>query len=302
MLGLLGLLAIGLFVAWTASVIHIMVVLTHPPRRGYAWAVARSRASEPGELPLPLTHTSWMFRWRGMEFEVWDIEGGAQEGPSIVMIHGWGESRVMSLSRVQAIAPPTRRIIAWDLPGHGEAPGICRLGTAEVDAVVTLLDELACHDDRPVVLFGWSLGAGVAIAAAMLRPQRVSRVIAEAPYRIPPTPARNVLRLMRMPYRATLPPAMWMLGLVFAGSPRWRGRGGRPGFDRAELAAKVACPLLVLHGGNDDVCPVEDGRAIAEAAPHGECVVLEGGAHQSLWEDAHTAEKCLAAVRRFLER
>ena len=49
---------------------------------------------------------------------------------------------------------------------------------------------------------------------------------------------------------------------------------------RAADAAKVPCP--VLHGDADDVCALEDGRAIADAAPRGELAVIAGGTHNQL--------------------
>ncbi len=46
----------------------------------------------------------------------------------------------------------------------------------------------------------------------------------------------------------------------------------------------------MIHGDADPVCPVADGRAIADAAPDGRLVVIPGGGHNNLWSDpAHSA-------------
>ncbi len=296
-MGLFTLLAIGLILAWFAGVTHVILALTHPPKRGYAWALARNLPSDPSELDVPLPFESWRLRWRGLELPVWDIRGGDADGHTVIMTHGWGESRVMSLSRISAVAPMAARIIAWDLPGHGDARGRCSLGTHEVDALLALIEHVG---GEPVVLMGWSLGAGVSIAAAARRPGAISHLIAEAPYRLAPTPARNVMRLMHMPHRSTLMPAMWWLGLRFMRSPTWRGRDGEPGFDRQQHAQRLACPLLVLHGEMDEVCPVQDGRDIAAVAKNGQFALIEGGAHQSLWDDAGSRTACVKHVARFL--
>jgi pimeloyl-ACP methyl ester carboxylesterase len=45
-----------------------------------------------------------------------------------------------------------------------------------------------------------------------------------------------------------------------------------------ELAARVRCPVLVMHGSADRIVPCERGRALAEAT-HGRFVLLDGSGH-----------------------
>lgn len=330
MTGLLILLAIGAVIFWATMVAYVAWMLTHPPRRTYASAVARARPGEPSELEPPRAFASWTFRSRGLEFPVWDIAGDDPGGPVVILTHGWADSRIGGLARVPAIAPHASRVILWDLPGHGEAPGVCRLGTREAGDLRVLLETVGeRRTDSPtaLVLYGWSLGAGVSIVVARDDP-RVAAVIAESPYRLPATPARNVLRARALPHRLNLPPAMWLLGTLFGVGPQYprtarvskrRGamtpgstplahaRGSSNGhtpalqlFDRAAHAAALPCPLLVIHGTDDEVCPIEDGRAIAAAAPAGRIVEIAGGRHNDLWTEPANAERCADAVRRFL--
>ena len=138
------------------------------------------------------------------------------------------------------------------------------------------------------MLFGWSLGAGVSIAAAA-ECERVVGVIAESPYRLAATPAGNVLQARSMPWRVNLPLALRLVG----SEAEWRG------FDRCDVAARLRVPLLVIHGEADVVSPIEDGRAIA-AAGRGEFVPLVAG-HNDVWtgECRRAAED---AVRSFVGR
>jgi pimeloyl-ACP methyl ester carboxylesterase len=46
-----------------------------------------------------------------------------------------------------------------------------------------------------------------------------------------------------------------------------------------ELARRVRCPVLVIHGSEDDVAPHSDGRALAEITG-GKLVTVEGAGHQ----------------------
>ncbi len=349
--GLLILLAAGLLLVWVSAVVYVAWMLAHPPRRTYASAVARSRAGDPSELVPARKFDSWAFRSRGVEFPVWDIQGDDPTGPVVILTHGWADSRIGGLLRVATIAPLASRIILWDLPGHGEARGVCRLGTAEVEDLEALVGAVEGRDEETkrrrdegnrtnptrergngalVVLHGWSLGAGVSIVVAG-ETRGIAGVIAESPYRVPATPARNVLKARGLPHRGVLEPALWLVGLLLGVGPRFertarvskrrstetpgsspladaRGSSGREAtgslrvFDRAAHAARLGCPLLVIHGTEDEVCPVEDGRAIAAAAPAGlgRLAEVEGARHNDLWTEARNTEHCTGAVQQFL--
>jgi pimeloyl-ACP methyl ester carboxylesterase len=300
--GLLIILALGLLLAWLGAVLAVHRVLTRPPRRTYASAVARSRPGDPGEMAPPRRFESWTLDTRGLALPVWDIAGDNPAGPIVVASHGWGDSRIGVLQRLPLLAPSARRIIAWDMPGHGDAPGRSSLGTHEVADLTALVERAAASEpeaDRRVVLYGWSLGAEVSIAAAAAvsgehgARAAIRGVIAEAPYRVPVTPAASMIRVMRWPALGALRTALWLASL---GAPGLR----RPGaFDRAAHAAKLSCPLLVLHGEADEICPVRDGRAIGAA---GTVVAFPGAGHNDLWQSENRLAEGEAAIGAFVSR
>jgi pimeloyl-ACP methyl ester carboxylesterase len=307
--GLALTLLIGLLIAYAASVAYCAWILTHPPRRTYGWAVARALPGDPSELRTPavptgLIYTAWTLDASGRALPVWDITGLAPTGPAIVFTHGWGDSRVVALPRLAALATIASRLVTWDLPGHGDAPrsaGICRLGSREAADLAALVRQLDI-DPGAIILAGSSLGAGVSIEAAGRGLVRPRAVLAEAPYRVPIVPARNVMRNAGLPYRVNLPAAQMLLGLLFAADPRWPWGGGRGPFDRARWAERLALlnvPLLVLHGDRDEVCPLDDARDIA-AAGNGSLAVIDGAEHNTLWTDPAHAARSLAAVQQWL--
>jgi pimeloyl-ACP methyl ester carboxylesterase len=347
--GLLIVLAIGLALLWAVVVASTAWMLTHPPRRTYASAVARGRPGDPGDLGRAFD--SWSLRSGGVELPVWDVLGDAPGGPVIVMTHGWGDSRIGALVRLPSLLPIASRVVLWDLPGHGEASGTCRLGLRESDDLRVVVDGVrgtSRGDGKPnpsiprhpatslplprlpnahrpeILLYGWSLGAGVSLEFAGREVGAdIAGVIAESPYRLAATPARNVLRARGLPWRLTLGPALWLIG---------RGRLSPALFDRARDAARVRCPVLVLHGDQDAVSPVGDGHAIAAAvstSPERERVGFEhgprararedrgtrsiplarargsfteiaGGGHNDLWTEPRFREQAQRAVREFL--
>ncbi|MFG0274460.1 MAG: alpha/beta hydrolase [Phycisphaerales bacterium] len=298
--GLLPLLAIGLVIAIWTSTWLVVRRLRHPPRRTAAWALAKGRPSDPSELDRPLAFEAWSLRvergvFAGLELPVWDIAGLDADGPTLVLTPGWGDSRLGMLQRAERLAPRCRRLLLWDPPGEGEAPGVCRLGWNEHEALGELLDRASTADER-VVLFGASLGAGVSVVLAAQRAgdARIVGVVAESPYRLPKTPAVNVLRMAGMPHRVQAPLGYWWLGLRVGAGFTWRG------FDRAAHASRIGVPLLVLHGSQDAISPLEDGEAIAKAAPNGRLEIVEGAGHNDLWSDPDFAQASERAVGGFL--
>jgi pimeloyl-ACP methyl ester carboxylesterase len=292
--GLLLLLLIGLAAGWALLTIHTAWMLTHPPRRSYAWAVARSLPGDPTELRIPgqpadhrISFESWSFRSRGLDLPVWDIRGLAPAGPTLILTHGWGDSRVTMLAsgRIAALLPVVSRLLLWDLPGHGDAPGRCTMGAWEHTDLAALIDRLATdptgHMPRPLVLYGFSLGAIAALNAAHSS-AAVSAVIAESPPTAPWTPARNVLRLRALPYRSNLPPAMLLVGLTHGQSLHWWPRTDTL---QGWAPASLRQPLLILHGLDDAITPVEDARRLAASIPSSRLIEVAGGRHTTLFSE-----------------
>lgn len=310
MSGLAILLGTGLAIFVLAVIVRTYWGLTRPPRKTYAWAVSKGKAGDPAELDSAREFAAWSFVSRGVELPVWEITGDMATdpgAPTLIITHGWGDSRLGSLVRVPAAVKIARRVIVWDLPGHGEASGVSRLGGTEDADLLELLARLKEGDGEsretdigPVVLYGVSMGAGICLSVAARHPELgIAAVIAEAPYRFAPTPPRNLLRVMRMPYRWNLPPVMWVIGLLSGVGAFWNGHGG---FDRKGLARGLACPLLVIHGDADELCPLEDGRAICNAAADSQMAVIDGAGHNNLWTDEGMAAACERAMVGFVER
>jgi pimeloyl-ACP methyl ester carboxylesterase len=291
-LGLVQLLALGLAVYLIALIWHTMRRLTHPPRRTYAHAIARGRPGDPGEALDGRGFESWTLKSRGLDLPVWDVPGDQPDGPVVIMLHGWGDGRVGALTRLPAIVPLASRILMPDLPGNGEAPGICSLGTRESEDLGVLIERVQ-DDAHRLIVFGWSMGAGIAIQAGA-EGAPIDAIIAEAPYRLAKTPARNVLRNAGLPHTANLRPALALLGVRFGLGPRWSG------FDRAARAARLASPLLVIHGADDEVCPIADAREIVARAPNARLCEIEHGRHNDLWTVEANRERASEAIQAFI--
>ncbi len=97
---------------------------------------------------------------------------------------------------------------------------------------------------------------------------------------------------------------LWSLGLparpmtdLAMGWFALRGLGDRPA---EQDAAQLRCPLLLVHGAADEICPLFQVHRVVEAAPDGQLVTIEEGAHlDAHLTDPHTHDQ---AVRRVLVR
>lgn len=292
---MLGLLILFLF---AAAIITLVVAggtilrLRHPPRFTFAAALARGLPTEPREAGLAGRECILQLS-DGSESPGWIVQGQSTDprAPVVVLTHGWGESRYLSLIRAGQLAPAAAALVLYDLRAHGDARSPrADLGTTEVAdllAVVGQLDALGAAPGAPVVLAGHSIGAGISIAAAAranaagtdLKSRSIRGVIGDGAYRLGMDPIHGYFRANRWPvYPFLWPVALYLHFFVQRGSD----------FDRAGHASRLACPLLLLHGERDTICAIASARAIAEAVPDtrsgSRLVLFPEGTHLDLAE------------------
>ena len=258
-----------------------------PPRNTDGYALARGYRVDPAEAGWD--HETWSLdRPDGVTLPVWDVVGLDPSGPTIVMLHGWGMSKVDLLARADQWRERARRLVLYDLRGHGEASGLCPLGAGEGDDLVELLDRLG---DERVVLVGHSMGATVALDAASrdAARERVIGMVLFGAYADLEASIRGRLRWQGYPW--------WpMLALTMA----WfRAKGVRfP--DLLEAAARIRCPVLIVHGENDPICSPAEAQELATTIPDAQLWNVDGGGHldaREVDEERHDRE-----VGAFFER
>ncbi len=294
-LGLLQLLSIGALGAWIVAVLYTAWSLLHPPRRTYAWAIHRGVAGDPSELDEPLAFEVLSVESSSRTLHAWNIQGLNTEGPRFVLVHGWGSSSIGALKRIPHLAHHASEIITIDLPGHGESTGTSQMGANEhrdLDALLSSLD-----DSRPTIVYGWSMGAGIALRFARdYKDQHdIRAVIAESPYIHAQTPARNVINLRGLPTKLNLKPAIMLMGMLKGVGPRWTG------FARDQIAKDLQVPLLLIHGTDDPVCPLDDSQRIQAAAPSATLVEIPSAGHNNIWTNPDFTQTAAEAIIRFVE-
>lgn len=176
-------------------------------------------------------------------------------------------------------------IVTFDYPGYGDSDGAATVPTLEsaIDAVVDGLTTIGVGDDQPVFAWGHSLGGFVC-------GQITGR-----------TPRIDALALI-----ATLPSTA---EVAKAFTPRLAGpfvryniQDGLETYDTLTAIDEFDGPIMVLAPGNDDVFPIAQQRAFAEALVESgrDAVLVElpGAGHSSF--DQHP--EFAGAVADFVTR
>ena len=107
------------------------------------------------------------------------------EGPPVVLLHGWPETKFSWRHQVPALAAAGYRVVAVDLPGYGDSSkggGVARYGLRPViQSIVEMLE--AIEISRPV-LVGHDWGSIVMWAMAVTYPDRFTALASlNVPYR-----------------------------------------------------------------------------------------------------------------------
>lgn len=193
------------------------------------------------------------------------------EGPTALLVHGWGGHSGQMTPLVDPLMAAGFRVVAIDLPGHGESAGRlsslvhCAAALAGAAALFGPIRGLVAH----------SFGAA-ASTWAMSRGLAVERAVFFAP------PARFDSFWLRFRTGVGLSPAVMERMLLEAES--WlevRFDGMAP----ADLAPRMTAPLLVLHDPQDREMLFEEGAELARRWPGAALARAEGCGHLRILRD-----------------
>jgi len=199
----------------------------------------------------------------GTEIDVWVLkpaQAAAARG-TVLVLHGLCDSKVTHLRLGRLLAAKGFHVVLPDLRGHGRSSGKCvTFGALEREDQRHVIDALLREKTvaEPLYVFGADIGGTVGILYAAGEP-RVQGVVAVAP-------SKDIRSLAaRFFSRNAILLKQDELDRVIA-------RAGRLGhFDPDEAsalaaAARLRCPLLLVHGKLDIIVPFTDSQEIYAAA------------------------------------
>jgi poly(3-hydroxyalkanoate) depolymerase len=254
---------------------------------------------------------------RGLDLRV-SITGS---GPPLLMITGIGATMDL-LQPLRAELESDHELVAFDAPGVGGSSTprlpLTMAGIARV--AITLLDRLGYEQ---VDAIGVSFGGALAQQLAKDAPARVRRlVLASTGCGIGALPGRagalfelaTPTRYYSSAYWANHAPRLY--GGRVAREPRiarrlgnlWPSRPPSPRGYLWQLAAistwtslpwlsGIRQPTLVMHGDDDPLVPLVNGRFLACRIPNAQLHIVKGGGHLLLVDDARRSAE---VIRQFL--
>ncbi|MBU1227127.1 MAG: alpha/beta hydrolase [Actinobacteria bacterium] len=248
-------------------------------------------------------------------------EAGPEDGPPLVLLHGWVYDGLVTWHRVMPALAETHRVYVIDLRGHGKSARIRGPVDMEdmADEIAGVMDALGLG---AVPMVGYSMGGMVAQTLARRYPGRISRLVLAA------TAAQPIV----FPRWVTFP--MFMVGRALARfdrlvAPRLAHRylmttGVIPSqhsawlweslldrdvdlyyqagfailrFDAGEWVGRIDVPTLSIIPTSDQLVPAGRQRRTAAALLDNRVVEIEGARHEAVL--THPAEVA-KAIREFV--
>jgi fermentation-respiration switch protein FrsA (DUF1100 family) len=190
--------------------------------------------------------------------------------PVVIYFHGNGEIVASHAPRHRLVATDGTGVVALSYRGYMGSTGSPTEAGVLHDAEAAWQFATSLWPSNPVVLWGHSLGSGVAVGLAARHP--VAKVILEAPF----SSTADVAAL-RFPFV----PVRWLMLDQFRSDQR---------------IDAVRAPLLIMHGEEDWVIPIRFGERLFQLAHEPKRFVrFPGGNHDDL--DRFGA---LAVAQRFI--
>jgi fermentation-respiration switch protein FrsA (DUF1100 family) len=252
------------------------LTLVHPAR------------TQPSETPAAYGMTAWeevsFHTADDLELRGWFVPPeGSVDGAIIIFVHGLGSNREDLLEQAGMLHEYGYGALLFDLRNHGESEGsVTTLGYLEADDVRAAVDYLLTRPDvnpQRIGLMGMSMGGATVLRAAARIP-KIRAVVAEAAYTsIEDNLEHGVRALTGLPPFPFAPLVAWF-GELESGLDI---RLVRPVDDVGEIAPR---PLLLVHGDQDTLVPLENGEALYEAAGEPKQLYIVSGAGHGGFLDA----------------
>lgn len=232
----------------------------------------------------------------------------------LVFLHGAGDSAAAWERQVKYFGG-RHRVLALDLPGHGERRGEAALGDHDQNAD-EVTRQVRDNGMAEPILIGHSMGGGIALTVALRHPELprgLVLVASGARLRMHPDFVEAARRRAAEAPDALAEGAIPLEKVVSPGASAetraWlQARAGRAtaaatyadfvatdGFDVMERLAEIGHPVLVLAGEDDQMTPPKYQHFLAERLPNARLVLLPDAGHYPQVEQAE-------AFNRELER
>lgn len=222
----------------------------------------RSLVVKPTELGFPVADVTipvYTPNGRAETLHAWWMPGKRSDGKLILYFHGNDGNVSTSVSETALLRELGFAVLAVDYRGYGQSDGRFPSETSVYEDAEAALAALVGSEIEPrdIYVYGHSLGAAVAIDLAAKHPE-LGGLIVESGF-------TSIYDMARLEPKYGIYP----VGLLL-----------NQRFDSINKVARLALPVLYIHGTADDVVPYEMGVALYErSGGHKRFVAVRGGGH-----------------------
>lgn len=197
--------------------------------------------------------------------------------PAVVLLHGWGGNASNLLPAAQALHSAGYAVLLMESRNHGRShaddhSSLPRFAE-DLDHALDWMRAQQCVDAGRLVALGHSVG-GAAVLLCASRRHDLRAAISVAAFAHPEQLMRRWFHAKRVPY--------WPLGWLVN---RYLERVIGARFDDiapVNTLAKTSCPILLVHGLQDDTVPIADARRILHNRGRSNVTLMEcGGTHET---------------------
>jgi uncharacterized protein len=217
----------------------------------------------------------------------------SRKAPTIVILHGVKKNRTDVLRAALVLRRAGFNVLLFDGRGHGSSEGrFVTYGFYERRDVESAIDWLATEkriDRHRIGLAGESMGAAIALQVAAHNPW-IRAVWADSPFASLRRIAEEFVKRATGLPGAVLNPVLWTTIQV----ANYRGKFDIHSVDPLALAAKIKCPVYLVHGTADQLI----------ATAHSENIYAALGGEKEIWfvEGARHARSIRFVKREYSER
>lgn len=216
----------------------------------------------------------------GQELGAWFVSG-PEDGPSVLLLHGNGDSRRTGLPLVEFFAREGCSVLAVSLRAHGDSTGdVNDIGYSARHDVVAAVEYLEQRrPGRPIIVQGTSLGAAAAAYAAKTLGTRVQGYLLESAYADIHTAVSNRTE-NHLPFPLD---RVAYAGMVLTGPLVLPYLDRMAPIDAID-AIPASVPVVLLAGGRDREARPREARALFERVrSHGRLVWFPAARHESYY-------------------
>jgi pimeloyl-ACP methyl ester carboxylesterase len=243
---------------WIFITVYALGFAAYSMQRRFLFEPARGSYKTPSESNLEGVYEHWLNSEDGEQLLTWQAR--PQPGmPTILYFHGNNCNLTNRRERVKRFVRDGYGLLMLSFRGYGLSSGRPSEKNNVADAFMAY-DFLRRRNVSPqdIIVYGESLGSGVAVQLAARRP--IAALVLEAPY-------TSLADLVRHRIRAI--PAYLFL---------------KDEFNSVEHIKAVSAPLLIIHSLGDEIIPIAYGRRLFDAADgQKEFVRVRGAGHHGLF-------------------